>query len=334
MKDGAAPAPAGGVLQHTVGLGSQAVGGGVTPSAMSPLSVDGGQSPNPDSHPNPTSTSKTPGPSGKPQPAPRSASSSLAFPLDNEGTTATAAGTKGGRNDASRSARQASSSNDNVSLSTLSTMTAPAGEGVFAGAAGCGKAGGWTDAHLGGGGSSVGGGCGSSAKSIAVVAAVSTAAKTLVSNTINRKHGRTTNGAVVLKVAAWGIEPRLALDKKTHAVLERDDTTATNTVAGVVGGAAAIGSSGRTGGLDEGSRGRQFLKFEAWSTRASASSSPWAAHPSMRRQASMKENAMSNMDRWHTAPRHTTHRDALVRSTSNAGNVTVSRSVMRGLSSG
>eukprot|EP00752_Nemacystus_decipiens_P011479 g10191.t1 len=114
-------------------------------------------------------------------------------------------------------------------------------------------------------------GGGSGASSLAAAATVQIAAKTLVNKTINRKHGRTTTGAVVLKAAAWGIEPRLALDKKTHAALQQDS-----------GGGGGGGAHGGNLGV-----GQQFLKFEAWSTRASASSSPWAAHPTLRRQISL-----------------------------------------------
>lgn len=254
----------------------------MTISAISPLSQEG-RYPNPDYHPDLTAASK-PSPSGENLP-PRSAS---AFPLDNEGT---AVGIKEGGNETSGDGSQAS--HDNVSLSTLSTMSVPGGEG---GAEGGGSmARGRTHAHGGGGvGGCSGGGAGSvgsSSKSLTVFATVRTAASTFVSNTIDRKHGRTTNGAVTLKVAARGIEPRLALDKKTHAFLEGD-----------ISPAAACGVDGASGSSGKEGRGRQFLKFEAWSTRVSASSSPWSVHPSMRRQASERLFA-----RWsgHNSTAHT-----------------------------
>ncbi|CAM9765300.1 unnamed protein product, partial [Ectocarpus sp. 13 AM-2016] len=166
-----------------------------------------------------------------------------------------------------------------ASLSTSSTSTtmtpAAGGDEKGTGGSDCG----------GSGGGSV---TGRSSNSMVAAATVQLAARTLVSNTINRKHGRNTNGAVVLKATAWGIEPRVALDKKTHASIQHD-------VGG--GGAASAGVGARTGldvasasrigagGGRAGGGGQQFLKFEAWSTRASAASSPWAAHPSMRRQA-------------------------------------------------
>lgn len=258
-KDGAIAVAAASGAEQIVGRSSQPTGEGVTPCAMSPLSQEG-RSPNPDPHFNPPATNK-PDQSGKNLP-PHSAP---AFPLGTEGNDA---GAKEVNNVMSGGASL--TSHDNVSQSTLSTMTVPIGEGAAGG-----NAGRRTDAHGRGG---RGGSCESSSKSLAVMAAVQNAAKTLVSNTIDRKHGRTTNGAVVIKVAAWGIEPRLALDKKTHAVLERD----TSPVAGAGAGAGATGLSGG-GGLEQGG-GRQFLKFEAWSTRASAASSPWTVHPSMRRQ--------------------------------------------------
>lgn len=49
----------------------------------------------------------------------------------------------------------------------------------------------------------------------------------------------------------------------------------------------AGGGGGVNVGVVERGGGQQFLKFEAWSTRACASS-PWAAHPSMRRQVSTR----------------------------------------------
>lgn len=65
---------------------------------------------------------------------------------------------------------------------------------------------------------------------------------------------------------AWGIEPRLALDKKTHTDLR---SSGVGLSGGSIPGTTAIG--------------RQYLKFEVWSTRSTASSLG-AAHPSARRQ--------------------------------------------------
>lgn len=72
---------------------------------------------------------------------------------------------------------------------------------------------------------------------------------------------------------ARGIEPRLALDKKTHVALQSFSHPGNN--------------SDAVDACKGDSKGRQFLKFEVWSTRASASC-PGAAHASMRRQVQHK----------------------------------------------
>lgn len=231
---------------------------------MSPLSLGGGSL-----HPNPAAAAVR---SDSPGKHPISHSTS-AFPLGADGCEH-----KTARHHATESPGppHETMSVSTMSSSSLSTMakTAATPKGGDC-ARGAGRSVGLAGTPPGGSGGGSGGRSAASSKSMAVAATVQIAAKTLVSNTINRKHGRTASGAVVLKAAAWGIEPRLALDKKTHAALQQECAGA---------GAAARRRGGGGGGNWGG--GRQFLKFEAWSTRASASSSPWAAHPTLRRQAS------------------------------------------------
>lgn len=224
---------------------------------MSPLSHGGGSP-----HPNPAAAKAATGErsAGKHQ---TTSGSKSGFPVGHDGSTEK---TGGHATDSPGPLHETMSVSTMSSSTTGRTAATPKGGG--GGARGPGGSVGIGGGPPGGSGS----GSGSGSSSLAATVTVHLAAKTLVSNTLNRKHGRTTSSAVVLKAAAWGIEPRLALDKKTHAALQQDS-------AGV---AAATG--GRSGGNRGG--GRQFLKFEAWSTRASASSSPWAAHPTLRRQAS------------------------------------------------
>ena len=227
-------------------------------AAMSPLSHGGGSP-----HPRPAAASDD---SGGKHPA-----SSRGFPLGNDGSPEKTGG---------HATDSPGPLHETMSVSTMSSSTTAKPTAMpKGGGGGRGSGGREPGGSVGVGGGPPGGsgsGSGSGTSSLAVAATVQIAAKTLVSKTINRKHGRTTSGAVVLKAAAWGIEPRLALDKKTHAALQQDSAGA-----GAGAGTAAATGGGRGGG-------RQFLKFEAWSTRACASSSPWAAHPTLRRQASWR----------------------------------------------
>ncbi|CAM9127662.1 unnamed protein product, partial [Choristocarpus tenellus] len=79
-----------------------------------------------------------------------------------------------------------------------------------------------------------------------------------------QKQERLTRGAIKLKAMAWGTSPRLSLDKKQH--LER-----TGTVVSRGGGDAK--------------EGKQFIKFEVWSTHAQRAAAWIQIHSSMRRQA-------------------------------------------------
>lgn len=221
---------------------------------MSPLSLAGGSP-----HPLPAAaTAAKVDCAGKPLPS----NSTSGFPLG-----------PGGHEQTTKATDPPPAPHDGMSVSTMSSTTTEATGTTAATPKGAGGGDRGAGVSVGADGGSGGG---SSSKSLAIAASVHLAARTLVSNTINRKHGRTTNGAVVLKAAAWGIEPRLALDKKTHAVLEQDGSSA----------GAASGRDGAGAGNRGGGGGQQFLKFEAWSTRASSPSSPWAAHPTLRRQAS------------------------------------------------
>lgn len=259
---------------------------------MSPLSHGGATSL---SRPDPDAAAAAPGETGPTGTDPTASPAPSGFPVSNGAAT----GAVERPDDCSGQLFPAG--HDRASPSIASTTTASTSKMSAAGGGADGKA------VVAVGGSSAGNaaGGGSSSRSLARTAAAHVAAKTFVSNTINRRHGRTTDGAVVLKAAAWGIEPRLALDKKTHAALEHAEGYATErgrggTADGITGAEiGADGTAGRVGGtlhggVGEGGAGdraggrpgRQFLKFEAWSTRAAAASSPWAAHPSMRRQAS------------------------------------------------
>eukprot|EP00903_Cladosiphon_okamuranus_P011029 g10416.t1 len=256
----------GGDLPRTVGMSphtGEGPGGGGGAAAMSPLSQGGG-SPHPDLAGTAIATAMNSDPAEKNT----TSKSTSAFQL----------GTDGNENKTAphHATDPPDPPHEIVSVSTMSSSSLS----TIAHTAATPKGGDW--ARGPGGSVGVAGGPPggsesgtSSTASLAAAATVHIAAKTLVGNTINRKHGRTTSCAVVLKAAAWGIEPRLALDKKTHAALQQE----------CAGAGASAGERGGNGGNRGG--GRQFLKFEAWSTRASASSSPWAAHPALRRQISL-----------------------------------------------
>lgn len=93
--------------------------------------------------------------------------------------------------------------------------------------------------------------------------------------------GNLWGGNRTTKAMACGIEPQLALDKKTHAILQQGVSTVPPSLGSPPTPRNGAGGEGTK--LGSGASGKQFLKFETWSTRASVTSAG-AAHPSMRRQ--------------------------------------------------